>query len=92
MTRHSAFASSHTFHRGACSSVGTKSTFSLKRGVAVEQDGEKEKKVQEGVEKREMTEVKVADSGVAPVCDLSLKRIMYPRRFADASRTFVHRR
>ena len=58
----------------------------------MEQDGEKEKKVQEGVEKREMTEVKVADSDVAPVCDLSLKRIMYPRRFADASRTFVHRR
>ena len=38
----------------------------------MEEVGEKEKKVREGVVKREMKEVEVADSDVAPVCGLSL--------------------
>ena len=43
-----------------------------KRRRAVEEDGEKEKKIREGVGRRETTEVEVADSDIAPVCGLSL--------------------
>ena len=38
----------------------------------MEQDGEKGKKVREGVVTREITEAEVADNDVAPVCSLSL--------------------
>ena len=70
MTHHSALASSHTFHRGACSSVGTKSRLCWKRGK-VEEDEEKAEEVRGGVE-RGMREVEVVDSDVAPVRGLSL--------------------
>ena len=50
MPRHSALTSFDTFHRGACNSVGTKSRRCWKRGTE-EKDGEKKKKVRDGVGK-----------------------------------------